>query len=485
MNFASLTFLLFFLPPVLVTVFSVPRDWRNSVLLWASLLFFAWGAPKFVLPLVAGCLFDHILVRSYRGGGTPADARHDNWLCGIGVAANILALGWFKYAGFAIDQANAALAAAGFSVALPVVRVALPLGISFFTFQKISYLVDVRRGAAAPAPTFRRYLLYIMLFPQLVMGPIIRYREIADQFGERSVSAEDFLQGLWRFAVGLARKMLLAGPLGSLSAAAFAVTDGGGLLPAPSAWLGLYAYTLQIYFDFAGYCDMAVGIGRMLGFRFPENFDAPYISRDMGEFWRRWHITLGAFMREYLYIPLGGNRCSRGRSFLNHWIVFLVSGIWHGASWNFVAWGAWHGLWIVLGKAFRRGGAARDGRWCLADIPTALWTFLMVMLGWVFFASAGFGGAAAFLRSLAGCGGAGAAALPPPTPQAVAALAVGTVLSFLPAVFPKLGLAEWRTGPGAPAAAVWARTVATALLLVLASLPLLTSGFAPFIYNRF
>ena len=485
MNFASLTFVHLFLPTVLLLVFAAPRAWRDSVLLWASLAFFTWGAPRFVLPFVAGCLLDHLLVRGYHLGGGPADDRRSRLLCGAGVAANVLALGYFKYAGFAVAQAGAALEAAGLHVALPAVRVALPLGISFFTFQKISYLVDVRRGAAAPAPTFRRYLLYIALFPQLTMGPIIRYRDIAGQFGERAVPAEDFLQGLWRFALGLARKTLVAGPLAGLSAGAFGVTDRGGLLSAPAAWLGLYAYTMQIYFDFAGYSDMAVGIGRMLGFRFPENFDAPYVSRDMGEFWRRWHITLGAFMREYLYIPLGGNRRSRGRSLLNNWIVFLVSGIWHGASWNFVAWGAWHGLWIVFAKLFRRGRARSGARWRAMDIPSTLWTFLMAMLGWVCFASADFHGVAVFLRSLAGCGGAGAATLPPPSPQAVAALAVGTALSFLPAVLPKLGIAEWRVAPRAPAAAVWTRTIATAFLLLLATLPLLTSGFAPFIYNRF
>ena len=392
------------------------------------------------------------------------------------MAANVLALGYFKYAGFAIGGVNAVLATAGLGFALPAVKVALPLGISFFTFQKISYLIDVRRGVVAPAPDFGRYLLYITLFPQLTMGPIIRYHEIADQFGDRSVSAEDFLQGLWRFALGLARKTLVAGPLAGVSAAAFRVTDGGGGLGAASAWIGLYAYALQIYFDFAGYCDMAVGIGRMLGFRFPENFDAPYIARDMGEFWRRWHITLGVFMKEYLYIPLGGNRCSKARSLLNNWIVFLVSGIWHGASWNFVVWGAWHGIWIVFAKLFKPSRARIAG---------TAWTFLMVMLGWVFFAARDFHGAAAYFRSLAGLCGAGASIVAELTPQALCAMAAGTLLSFIPAFLPKLGIAEWRLGAGAGNKSIWLRTIATALLLLLATLPLVTTGFSPFIYNRF
>ena len=468
MLFGSLTFVYLFLPLALGAVFAAPRRWRNTVLLVESLLFFAWGEPKFLLPLVGGCLFDYVVARHIcrDSGGA---------LCAVGVAANILALGYFKYAGFAIGGVNALISAVGLDFALPAVKVALPLGISFFTFQKISYLVDVRRGVVAPAPNFGRYLLYIALFPQLTMGPIIRYHEIADQFDNRTVTAEDFLQGLWRFAVGLTRKTLVAGPLAAVSAAAFHVTDGGGSLAMASAWIGLYAYTLQIYFDFAGYCDMAVGIGRMLGFRFPENFDAPYIACDMGEFWRRWHITLGTFMKEYLYIPLGGNRCSKARSLLNNWIVFLVSGIWHGAAWNFVVWGAWHGIWIVAAKLFHRR----------ARIAGTAWTFLMVMLGWVFFAAKDFHGAAAYFRSLAGKGVASASILGKLTPQALCAMAAGTLLSFLPAVFPKLGIAEWRLASDARNASVWSRTIVTALLLLLATLPLLTSGFSPFIYNRF
>ena len=508
MLFGSLTFVYLFLPLALGAVFAAPRTWRNSVLLAESLLFFAWGEPKFLLPLVGGCLFDYVIARHICRYADSAQSACSA-LCTVGVAANILALGYFKYAGFAIGGVNAVLSAMGLNFAMPVVKVALPLGISFFTFQKISYLVDVRRGVVAPAPNFGRYLLYIALFPQLTMGPIIRYHEIADQFADRSVSAEDFLQGLWRFALGLARKTLVAGPLASVSAAAFRVTDGGGGLGAASAWIGLYAYTLQIYFDFAGYCDMAVGIGRMLGFRFPENFDAPYIARDMGEFWRRWHITLGAFMKEYLYIPLGGNRCSKARSLLNNWIVFLVSGIWHGAAWNFIVWGAWHGLWIVIAKLFRRpavkemqnaecrmqnGGGAKHllsviryplSVICPARVAGAAWTFLMVMFGWVFFAAKDFHGAAAYFRSLAGCGAAGASIATELTPQAICAMAAGTLLSFLPAVFPKLGIAEWRLGNDAGSASIWSRTIATALLLLLATLPLLTSGFSPFIYNRF
>ncbi len=247
-----------------------------------------------------------------------------------------------------------------------------------------------------------------------------------------------------------------------------------------AAWLGLYAYTLQIYFDFAGYCDIAVGIGRMLGFTFPENFDAPYVSRDMAEFWRRWHITLGAFMREYLYIPLGGNRCSKPRALFNNWFVFLVSGFWHGTAWNFVFWGAWHGLWIMAAKLVGRRG--RGEAWTPGGAASAVFTFLLVALGWVFFRAATFGEALRFLSALAG--GSGTASVETSAPF-LAALSAGTLLAFAPAFVPRLGIADWRLAADAAAWRVLLRTVATAVLIALATLPLLISGFAPFIYNRF
>ena len=490
MVFSSLTFLYLFLPLALAAVFAVPAKWRNAVLLAESLVFYAWGAPRFVFALVAGCGVDYALARAIHrlrppgaeppAGRPPPAARLALW---AGVALNLGVLCLFKYGNAALGPLNRLLSAAGMS---EVARIALPLGLSFVVFQKISYLVDVYRGVVRPADTFRDYLLYILLFPQLVIGPIIRYHDIADQIRSRTSCSEDFLAGLWRFAVGLARKMLVATPLSAVADAAFA---NAASLSAPEAWVGLYAYTLQIFFDFAGYSDMAIGLGRMLGFRFLENFDSPYLSRDMAEFWRRWHISLGNFMKEYLYIPLGGNRVSLPRFLLNGWIVFLLSGLWHGETWNFLVWGAWHGLWISaanLRRALdkRRGAVRKPGRLVFVRIAA---TFALVMLGWVFFRSADLSSALAYFRALVRMGAGTGMAHVAVSPQALAALAAGTFLAFAPAWLPRLSLLEWTVADDAPRAArrVWLRAFATALLIALSTLPLLLGGFSPFIYNRF
>lgn len=482
MAFGSLLFTYVFLPLALFAVYAAKgAKSRNAVLLAASLCFFAWGAPKFVFALVALCAMDYALSKGIaRAGSASGRAKA---LCAFGVAANLAVLAFFKYTDFAIDSANAILRLAG-APELRHAGILLPLGISFFTFQKISYLVDVRRGVSKPAETFWKYLLYIALFPQLILGPIIRYHEIEHQLDDRATNAEGFLSGLWRFALGFARKMLVAGPLALVADAAFDASAAGRALTAPAAWAGLYAYTLQIYFDFAGYSDMAVGIGRMLGFKFPENFNAPYVSRDMAEFWRRWHMTLGSFMKEYLYIPLGGNRCPRARSLFNNWLVFLASGIWHGAAWNFVAWGAWHGLWIMVAKLRKTKFPAR---FAARHLPAMAFTLLMAMLGWVFFRAATFHDAATYFASLFSKGGATYAGtlLAQGGPHALAALAVGTFFAFAPALLPRLGLAEWEISGEGKRGEVFARTFLTALLILLSTLPLLASGFNPFIYFRF
>lgn len=463
MPFGSISFLYFFLPLTLGAVLAAPARWRNGLLLLASLFFYAWGAPRFVFALVASCALDYLL--SILMARSP---RRAALACAAGVCGNLALLGFFKLGSALPASAPTAL------------RIVMPLGLSFVVFQKISYLVDVRRGAAECARGFGRYLLYIFLFPQLTLGPIIRYHDMAWQFGDRRVTTEDFLSGLWRVALGLGRKMLVATPLAAVADAAFAASASGAGVSCGSAWLGLYAYTLQLYFDFAGYCDIAVGVGRMLGFSFPENFDAPYISRDMAEFWRRWHITLGAFMKEYLYIPLGGNRCSKPRALFNNWFVFLVSGFWHGAAWNFIFWGAWHGFWIMAAKLVGRRG--RGEAWTVGGATSAALTFLLVALGWVFFRAETFGEALKFTAALFGHAGTTAVGATPPF---LAALVVGTFLSFAPAFVPRLGISDWRLADAAPDWKVWIRTAATAALIVAATLPLLTSGFAPFIYNRF
>lgn len=476
MTFSSIIFIYFFLPlALLLSYLTKGKKWQNAILVIISLLFFAWGAPKFVFALIALCAADWLLSKAMVHRPERA-----NFLCAFGVSANLAVLAIFKYTGFATNSINALLAACGIGT-IPVVSIALPLGISFFTFQKISYLMDVKRGVSKPAESFCKYLLYISLFPQLILGPIIRYHDIEDQLDRRLMTAEGFLSGVWRFSLGFARKMLIAGPLAAVADAAFRSVASGQLPSCASAWLGLWAYTLQIYFDFAGYSDMAVGIGRMLGFRFPENFDAPYISRDMAEFWRRWHMTLGGFMKEYLYIPLGGNRCSKTRALFNNWLVFLVSGFWHGASWNFVIWGAWHGFWITISKLF--GSGRRKSAPTPRNIVPIVFTLLLAMLGWVFFRATDFTEAIRFFKCLIPSASRSASVIC--DVRAATAMAVGTVMAFIPLFAPRLGIADWNLPEGAPGWKVALRTSASLLLTGLATLPLLVSGFNPFIYFRF
>ncbi len=490
MIFSTITFIYFFLPALLAAVYIAPGKWRNPILLFSSLIFFAWGAPRFVFALIAASLFDYILSIAIAKANDPSTPHSDHRritgtaLCALGITANLLLLAYFKYTNFAIASFNSILAFFNCDVKFGILPIVLPLGISFFTFQKISYLVDVKRGTVAPAPNFARYLLYIFFFPQLVLGPIIRYHAFAPEFDKPKASAEDFLAGLWRFAIGLARKLLIAGPLAAVADAAFA--QEAASLSSGAAWLGLIAYTMQLYFDFAGYSDMAVGLGQMLGFKIPENFKSPYISRNMAEFWRRWHITLGAFMKEYLYIPLGGNRASKPRAMLNNWIVFIVSGIWHGAAWNFLFWGAWHGFWIMIAKL--RNNKLPE-TFSLRHIPSIFITFLLVMIGWIFFRAESFSYAGDYLKSLFGLSAceltAVNAVLSTLTTQRITALILAILISFIPAAIPSLITCDWRLSEKAPSYVIILRTILTLSLIVLATLPLLSSSFSPFIYFRF
>ena len=504
MVFSSLIFLYLFLPFTLAATFLAPVRFRNTVLLTASLVFFAWGAPRFVFVLVAGCLLDWFLSRAIAKDAPVAEgerhAQSARRLLGAGVAVNLLLLGYFKYANFAVDQFNALFSLLGLSP-IAWTEVALPIGISFFTFQKISYLVDVYRGVVRPASSFSRYLLYVSLFPQLIAGPIVRYHDVADQIDRRTTTTEDFLAGLWRFSIGLARKTLIANPLAVVADSVFNASAANGALTPGAAWFGLLAYTFQIYFDFAGYSDMAIGLGRIFGFRFLENFNAPYTSRDMGEFWRKWHISLGNFMKEYLYIPLGGNRVGFKRCLFNNWVVFLLSGIWHGASWNFAIWGAWHGLWICVSKFNRlRGKKERPRPTGLHAVPAVLATFFLVMIGWVFFRAETLPAAMRFLRTaFLGTGSPMTAETITiaslATPQVIVAMLVALWFSFAPAFFPGLALLNWDIPDDAQAAtsspvfrgpaAIYLRNFTALLLIALSTLPLLRGGFNPFIYFRF
>lgn len=375
MIFSSTIFLVYFLPAFLLCYHLVGKQLKNWVLLLFSLLFYAWGAPVFVYVLLISALTDFYLVQ---GIYSSDNKRKKRLLLSFSLAIKIGLLGYFKYANFFIANANELLAVAGFN-AFQWTKIIMPIGISFFTFESITYSVDVFRGKHEPLSNLKDYLVYLLAFPKLIAGPIVRYQEIADQIKERKATADDRLLGFYRFCIGLAKKVLIANVLAQQANASF---DGDiAHLSSGYAWFAIVAYTFQIYFDFSGYSDMAIGIGRMIGFRFPENFNAPYVSQNISEFWRRWHMTLGNFMRDYLYIPLGGNRVdSKMRLYFNLWIVFVLSGFWHGASWNYILWGVYHGIFLILDRLFLIRWLTKLGR------PFAiLFTFFVVAMGWVLF----------------------------------------------------------------------------------------------------
>ena len=327
MVFSSHIFLLYFLPAFLLLYFVVPAKGRNIVLLLASIVFYAWGAPDFILILLASTVANFYVVRLMHKAQTPRAKKP--W-CALAITICLGLLAYFKYANFFVENVNALLAAFGLGT-MTWTKVLLPIGISFFSFQSVTYVVDVYRGINKPMERLTDYVVYIIMFPQLIAGPIVRYTDIADQIAaQRRLRWEECLQGLYRFVIGLSKKVLIADVIGRTVDVAL----GGDIaaMDMGTAWITIIAYTMQLYFDFSGYSDMAIGLGRIMGSKFPENFNNPYTSASISEFWRRWHITLGAFMRNYLYIPLGGNRKGRGRTYLNLWLVFLLSGLWHGAS---------------------------------------------------------------------------------------------------------------------------------------------------------
>ena len=413
---------------------------------------------------------------------SPRESRRRKLYCSLSLLINLGALGYFKYANFFVSEFNSLLEAFGGS-ALPWSEVLLPIGISFFTFQKISYVADVYREVVSPARSFTNYALYVALFPQLIAGPIIRYHDINKQIENRSHDISEVLYGIYRFSIGLAKKVLIADTMGAVANNVFSL-QSSELTPA-YAWLGALAYGYQIYFDFSGYSDMAIGLGRMMGFRFLENFNLPYISQTISEFWRRWHISLSNWMREYLYIPLGGNRKSALRTYCNLWIVFLLSGFWHGASWNFVFWGMFHGAFLTIDKLFWSKLSLR-----LPKALNIIITFCIVLISWVLFRSETLPDALKYIGQMFNLTHSAAVLTAVPRAmiihdRAFAVIIAASVLSFAPAFFDiskiKNSLSE-RT----PELAVHtARFAGSLACLSLSALSLATTNFHPFIYFRF
>lgn len=362
------------MPAFLVLYFITPNKCRNYTLLLASLLFYAYGAPDFIIQLTACTVVNFFLVKFMCKAEKMSMRR---LFCGLSIFVSLSLLAYYKYGNFTMENINALLSFVGHEP-MEWTKILLPIGISFFTFQSITYTIDIYRGVNVPMKKLSDYIVYIMMFPQLIAGPIVRYNDIAEQITNRSHSWSECLQGFYRFVIGLSKKILIADVLGR-----WVDLQLGGdlsLLDSGTSWIVIMAYTMQLYFDFSGYSDMAIGLGRIMGFSFPENFDNPYNSASISEFWRRWHMTLGSFMKNYLYIPLGGNRCARSRMYFNLWIVFLLSGLWHGASWNFVIWGAYHGFFLVMERLFLGKFYERIGK-----IPSVIITFVLVMVGWAIF----------------------------------------------------------------------------------------------------
>ena len=459
MLFSSNVFLFAYLPAVLLVYYLCPRKWRNPVLLLFSLFFYGWGEPVYLLLMIAVIVINHscgLLIHRFRD-------RHAGKILAAGVAANLLILGFFKYAGFLMAQLQALLP---FLPEWEIPRIPLPIGISFYIFQSMSYLIDVYRREVPAQKNLLTFGTYVALFPQLIAGPIVRYRDVAHQMEHRQENAADFSSGIFLFVIGLSKKVLLANPLGNLWNQ---LQVQPGTL---AAWVGIAAYTCQIYFDFSGYSDMARGLGRMFGFEFLENFNYPYISRSITEFWRRWHISLSTWFREYVYIPLGGNRRGLPRQILNLLIVWALTGLWHGASWNFVLWGLYYALLLILEKTFLLKHLQKA-----PGVISHLYTVVLFTLGWALFYFEDLSALGAFLLQLFSLA---------PTADA----GITLIVSHLPvlgiAMLASTPVAKMQTCSGKTSAVRFAcQLTVLAALLLLCVAALASQSYNPFIYFRF
>ena len=471
MVFSSLVFLCIFLPVVLILHTVVRnRKIQNGLLLAASLLFYAYGEPFYVFLMLASAMFNYLLALLIK------KHRRKLWLV-LAVAVNVGVLAVFKYAGFLVSNVNALT-----GLGLPVPAIALPIGISFFTFQALSYVIDVWRGQVSSQKNYAKVLLYISFFPQLIAGPIVRYTDIAQEIDTRTADPEQIASGLRRFAVGLGKKVLIANTMGAAADAVFGA--GASEINALAAWIGAIAYLMQIYYDFSGYSDMAIGLGRMFGFHFRENFDHPYLASSIQDFWRRWHISLSSWFRDYVYIPLGGNRKGKGRTIVNRIVVFFLTGLWHGASWTFVVWGLFHGALLLLEEAVP----------LLRRLPKALghaYTLLAVTLGFVVFRADTLSEAVAYLGRMFGGSDFSASAMVLPvrllTPFFLAMLAAAVLCSGILSRHTDR-LTDGNDSPVLSVKREARQTVSYALALLLAVWcvsRLAGSSYNPFIYFRF
>ena len=485
MVFSSQIFIFYFLPLALAVYYGLPRRGRHLALTLLSYVFYGWANPLFVVLLLTATLISYVCGLKIAGerlmiGQAPTEIQGSDgvslrekkvWLA-ISVCTSLSMLGFFKYFNFAIENYNLLIHGFGLSHLKleAVIRVTLPLGISFYTFQLLSYTIDVYRGQAKALRNVIDFACYISLFSQLVAGPIIRFREIADQMANRTHTAEKFARGVAFVSLGLAKKVLLANPCGKIADVVFDAGSRGVL----DAWYGLAAYAFQIYFDFSAYSDMAIGLGLMLGFVFPKNFDSPYLSQSITEFWQRWHISLSTWLRDYLYLPLGGNRKGVWRTYINLAVVMLLGGLWHGASWNFVIWGGIHGGMLVLERIHGKNAFYRR----MPGPCRIAMTFFIVLIAWVFFRTPDLPAAWTYLGSLFGLA----------TVQAGVGLLGGILYQpYYWGTFSLAAVIVW----GCPQTWDWTRTIPLwkaapiALALLLSLTVLMTQAYNPFIYFIF
>lgn len=390
MLFSSIVFLFTFLPAVMILYYLLPVRFRNVILLLASLVFYAWGELVYLFLMLLSILFNYFsgldIARNLQ------DKRAAKRSLVFNLIINLAVLGFFKYEGFVLDTLNGILPVHISYHALP-----LPIGISFYTFQILSYIIDVYRGNVKVQTNLPNFALYVTMFPQLIAGPIVQYADVDEQLASREVSWTKFGEGSMYFIRGLAKKVLLANTSGMIFTEVSGLAKGN--IAVVTAWLGAFAYMFQIYFDFSGYSDMAIGLGKMFGFEFNMNFNYPYVSKSITEFWRRWHISLSSWFRDYVYIPLGGNRVSKIKHIRNLLIVWFLTGLWHGAAWNFVAWGLYYGVILIIEKYFLSPVLDR-----LPDVVRHIYSIVLVVIGWVLFFSSSFGQAADYIRVMFGAG---------------------------------------------------------------------------------
>ena len=475
MIFSSLTFLFAYLPLTLTVYFLAPLKWRNFVLLLVSLFFYGWGEPVYIVIMFLSILIDYthgLLVEKYRENDKKA-----RWFVAQSVVFNLLLLGFFKYWDFLADNLflltgislPASLTLLG--VTIPLRNIPLPIGISFFTFQTMSYTIDVYRQDAPVQRNIISFGAFVTMFPQLIAGPIVKYKTVAEDLNHRIHTVENFALGARRFCVGLAKKVLLANSIGALWDAQLAAQSAGELTVL-GGWMGLFAFGFQIYFDFSGYSDMAIGLGQIFGFRFNENFDYPYLSASVTEFWRRWHMSLTSWFREYLYIPLGGNRGGTAKTLRNILIVWFCTGFWHGASWNFILWGLYFAAWLIVEKYVLKNVLARTPAWV-----KHLYTILVVFVGWGIFAMEDLAVCGAYLADCFG----GAPLWSAPDGYRLRSYAVTFLVLIVAST--TLGKTVWGRLPEK------ARKVLTpvlmALSLVVCTAYLVDGSYNPFLYFRF